>query len=106
MCLQILFAPEWVDDLTGQRVASHSIDGKIAAVLIFNQIIAETDFWLARLRIVHLASKSGDLDNIVAIVQANRPEAFANQHNRIGMRRGDNLLNLVWTSVRRQVSIV
>src|SRR5579883_2809882 len=103
---QVLAAMKGIDDLPTQGMAGHRVNREVAPAQVFDQVVAKTDLRLARFGIISLASKRCDLDDIVAIVQANRAKALPYQHNRVWLRRSYNLLDLVRASIRRQVGIV
>src|SRR5579883_501948 len=120
-----------VDDGASQRVARHRINRQITPQQIFFQDCPKRHLWPARIGIIALRAKRGNLDNILLCrprslarcftngtltrlflstflppeIEAHRAETLAHQHNSAWMRWGDQLLNLLRSRVSGEISI-
>src|SRR3989440_12450403 len=106
MLLEVLSSAEGIADLARQWMARHSVDGEVAPQQIVVQSRPKTHLRLTRLGVIAFAAKRGDLDDVVAIVQAYRPETLSDEDNRAGACGRDDLLDLVGFRIGRQVRVI
>src|ERR1700694_3185967 len=106
MLLEVLPSTERIADLARKWMARHGVDGEVAPQQVVVQSRPKTYFRFTRLGVILFAAKRGDLDDVVAIVQAHRPETLSDEDNRARACGRDDLLDLVGFRIGRQVRVI
>ena len=101
---EVLHAAERIDELALGQPDRHRVDGEVAPGQVGLQVLAERHRRLAVLLRVDLLAEGRDLEDLVALAGADRPELHADQVQPLGPAAQD-LRRLLRDGVGREVEI-